>query len=175
MSDNTGKFVWYEYMGSDIAGAVEFYGKVVGWQIAESGMAGFPYQIASVGGHGVAGLLTTPDDAKAMGAPSCWTAYIWVEDVEAGIAKLEAAGGRKWKGPMDIPNIGRFAIVCDAQGAAFALFRDAGGNPPPPPAPSRSQSHNKDPFLRLGGGVVVEAGVTATSCPPAVMRADCPA
>ena len=135
MSDNTGKFVWYEYMGSDLPGAVEFYGKVVGWRIAESGMAGFPYQIASVGGYGVAGMMTTPDDAKAMGAPSCWTAYIWVENVDAGVEKLKAAGGRLLKGPMDIPHVGRFAIVTDNQGAAFALFRDAGGNPPPAPAP----------------------------------------
>jgi predicted enzyme related to lactoylglutathione lyase len=135
MSDNTGKFVWYEYMGDDLPGAVEFYRKVVGWDIAENNMAGFPYQIASVKGSGVAGMLKTPDDAKAMNAPSCWTGYVWVEDVDKGVAKLESAGGRKFKGPFDIPHVGRFAVVSDNQGAMFALFRDAGGNPPPEPAP----------------------------------------
>ena len=135
MTDNTGKFVWYEYMGANIAAAAEFYRNVVGWEIAETGMAGFPYQIASVAGSGVAGMMTTPDDAKAMGVPSCWTAYIWVPDVDAGVEKLKASGGHVMKGPMDIPNVGRCAIVADNQGAPFAMFRDLGGDPPPPPAP----------------------------------------
>jgi predicted enzyme related to lactoylglutathione lyase len=135
MSDNTGKFVWYEWMGADLAGAVEFYRAVVGWDIAASGMAGFDYRIASVKGYGVGGMLTIPPEAKAMGAPPCWTGYIWVENVDAAVGKLKTAGGRAMREPMDIPNIGRFAIVADNQGAAFALFRDAGGNPPPAPAP----------------------------------------
>src|ERR1700761_3349998 len=135
MSDNTSKFVWYEYMGDDLPGAVEFYRKVVGWDIAENNMAGFPYQIASVGGFGVAGMLKTPDDAKAMNAPSCWTGYVYVEDVDKGVAKLEAGGGKNFKGPFDIPHVGRFAIVADSQGTMFAVFRDAGGDPPPAPAP----------------------------------------
>jgi uncharacterized protein len=135
MSDNTGKFVWYEWMGGDVQKAVDFYRHVVGWEIAESGMAGFSYQIASIGRFGVAGLLATPPEAKAMGAPPCWTGYVYVEDVDAGAAKLKSAGGRIMREPMDIPQVGRFAIVADTQGAAFALFRDAGGNPPPPPPP----------------------------------------
>lgn len=136
MSDNTGKFVWYEWMGTDIAGAVDFYRHVVGWEIAESGMAGFPYQIASVAGYGVGGMMTTPAEAKAMGAPTCWTGYIRVENVDAGVEKLKAAGGRVFRPPMDIPNVGRFAVVADPQGAPFMLFRDAGGNPPPAPPPN---------------------------------------
>jgi predicted enzyme related to lactoylglutathione lyase len=136
MNDNTGKFVWYEYIGADLPAAVEFYRKVVGWDIAENNMAGFSYQIASVSGYGVAGMMTIPDDAKAGGVPACWTAYIWVENVDAGLEKVKAAGGRLMKGPFDIPNVGRCAFVTDKQGAVFALFRDAGGNPPPAPAPN---------------------------------------
>jgi uncharacterized protein len=134
MSDNTGKFVWYEYIGANLPAAVEFYKKVVGWEIAENNMAGFSYQIASVSGYGVAGMMTIPDDAKAGGVPSCWNAYIWVENVDAALEKLKAAGGKLMKGPFDIPNVGRCAFVTDTQGAVFALFRDAGGNPPPEPA-----------------------------------------
>jgi predicted enzyme related to lactoylglutathione lyase len=133
MSDNTGKFVWCEWMGADIKTAVEFYRHVVGWHIETNDMAGFPYNIGSVGGYGVAGLFPTPP--QAMGTPPCWTGYIWVENVDSGVAKLEAAGGRVMREPMDIPNVGRIAIVTDSQGAPFALFRDAGGNPPPAPAP----------------------------------------
>jgi predicted enzyme related to lactoylglutathione lyase len=84
----------------------------------------------------VSGMLTIPPEAKAMGAPPCWTGYLWVEDVDAATDKLKAAGGHVMRPPMDIPNIGRFAIVTDPQGAPFALFRDAGGNPPPAPPPN---------------------------------------
>ncbi len=108
-----------------------FYGHVVGWKFGDPGMAGFPYKIGAVEGYGVVGMMTIPAEAKAMGAPPCWTGYVWVEDVDAAAAKLKAAGGRVMREPMDIPNVGRFAIVTDAQGAPFALFRDAGGNPPP--------------------------------------------
>ena len=133
MGDNTGKFVWCEWMGQDVGGAVEFYRHVIGWDIAESDMAGFPYNIASVGAYGVAGLFPTPPEAA--GSPPCWTGYIWVENVDTATERLKAAGGRVMRPPMDIPNVGRMAIVTDPQSAPFALFRDAGGNPPPAPPP----------------------------------------
>ena len=133
--DNTGKFVWYEYIGHDLAAASDFYSKVVGWNIKTADMGGgFDYRIASIGDYGVAGLMNIPDDAKAMGAPPCWTGYIWVPDVDAAVPTLKAAGGKLQKGPMDIPGVGRFAVVSDPYGAMFMLFRDAGGNPPPEPA-----------------------------------------
>jgi predicted enzyme related to lactoylglutathione lyase len=131
-SDNTGKFVWCEWMGADIAGAVDFYRHVVGWTIESNDMAGFPYNIASVGGYGVGGLFPTPPMAK--GTPPCWTGDVWVDDVDLAVARLNAAGGRVLREPMDIPHVGRMAVVADNQGAPFALFRDAGGNPPPKPA-----------------------------------------
>jgi uncharacterized protein len=133
MSDNAGKFVWYEWLGADLDAAADFYGHVVGWKLGDPGMASFPYKVGAVGDYGVVGMMTIPSEAKAMGAPPSWTGYVWVEDVDAAAAKLRAAGGRVMREPMDIPDVGRFAIVADPQGAAFALFRDAGGNPPPPP------------------------------------------
>jgi predicted enzyme related to lactoylglutathione lyase len=133
MLDMRGKFVWYEYMCEDLDSAAKFYAGVAGWSIAESGMAGFPYRIASAGSHGVAGLMTIPEDAKAMGARPCWTGYLWVEDVDGAVPGLIAAGARLMKGPQDIPGVGRFALIADPGGAMFMIFRDAGGNPPPPP------------------------------------------
>ncbi len=48
-----GKFVWYEYMGNDLDGAVKFYSHVVGWTTGDPGMAPFPYKVASVAGYAV--------------------------------------------------------------------------------------------------------------------------
>ncbi len=128
-----GKFSWYEYMGDDLAAAVKFYADVVGWKISESDMVEFDYRIASVGEIRVAGLMKIPAEAKAMGAPACWTGYLWVPDVDAMLPKLAAAGGSVRRAPSDIPGVGRFAVVADPYGAMFMLFRDRNGNPPPPP------------------------------------------
>jgi predicted enzyme related to lactoylglutathione lyase len=135
MSDLTGKFAWYEYMGDDREAATDFYTHVVGWTAKDAGMPGFPYELLSVGDAMVAGIMDIPAEAKAMGAKPCWMSYIWVEDVDAAARKLTAAGGKVWKEPADIPGIGRFAVVADPYGGGFMLFRDHGGNPPPPPPP----------------------------------------
>ena len=133
MIDNAGKFVWCEWMGADLDAAAAFYRHVVGWTIGDPGMADFRYLVGAVGQHGVSGLMATPPGAE--GTPPCWTGYILVENVDAAAQKLKAAAGHVMREPMDIPNVGRFAIVADPQGAPFALFRDADGNPPPPPPP----------------------------------------
>jgi predicted enzyme related to lactoylglutathione lyase len=127
-----GKFVWYEWMGEDVQAAITFYGHVVGWNAKDSGMPGMDYTIVSVGDYGVGGMMTIPEEAKAMGASPCWTGYVRVDDVDDAAAKLTAAGGAVKRPGSDIPGVGRFAVVTDPQGAYFILFRDAGGNPQPP-------------------------------------------
>jgi uncharacterized protein len=136
--ESNGKFVWYEYMGDDLDVAVDFYGHVVGWKFKDSGMTSMRYLIAHAGDHPVGGFMHIPAEVKAMGTPACWTAHIWVPDVDAAIKKLVGAGGSVKRPGTDIPEIGRFAVVADPDGAVFMLFRDVGGNPPPPPPPETS-------------------------------------
>jgi predicted enzyme related to lactoylglutathione lyase len=124
-------------MSDDLDGAAAFYAKVVGWTLADGDMTDFPYKVARIGEAHVAGLMTIPAEAKAMGAPPCWTGYIWVPNVEAALAKLTAAGGSVKRPVTEIPSVGRFAVVADPYGAIFMLFRDLSGNPPPPP-PART-------------------------------------
>ncbi len=130
-----GKFVWYEYMGDDVAAAVDFYAHVVGWTSRAGGRADFRYDVVLAGGQPVGGVMEIPADARAMGARPCWLAYVWVENVDLALPKLMEAGGKVFKAPSDIPGIGRFAVVADPYGGTFMLFRDNNGNPPPPPAP----------------------------------------
>ena len=131
-----GKFVWYDWMGDNVKAAADFYTHVVGWKAKQGDMPGAPpYTILSAGDYGVAGMMAIPAEAKAMGARPCWNGYVWVEDVDKAAAQLTAAGGSVKRPGTDIPGVGRFAVVADPHGAAFMLFRDAGGNPPPPPAP----------------------------------------
>jgi predicted enzyme related to lactoylglutathione lyase len=62
------------------------------------------------------------DEAKAMGAPPNWLVYIGSSDVEAAVRDATSLGGKVLKAPSDIPTIGRFAVLQDPQGAAFAVF-----------------------------------------------------
>lgn len=129
MAESSNKFVWYDLMTSDLAGAAAFYGSVVGWGSMDSGMAERPYHLFTMGQTVVAGLMPPPADAK--GAPSLWVGYVGVEDVDATAAKLKAAGGNVWRGPEDIPNnVGRFAVVSDAQGVPFSIFKPNGPEQP---------------------------------------------
>jgi predicted enzyme related to lactoylglutathione lyase len=129
------RFVWYELMSSDAPAATDFYTQVVGWRAQDSGMPGGIYTLMMIGDAQVAGLMETPAELKAIGAPSCWSGYIAVDDVDAMAARVLAAGGKVLRPAEDIPGIGRFAVVADPQNAAFMLFRPLRADPPPmPPA-----------------------------------------
>jgi predicted enzyme related to lactoylglutathione lyase len=46
-----------------------------------------------------------------------------VSDVDATTRRTEGSGGRPMMPPRDIPNVGRFAILTDPQGASFAVIK----------------------------------------------------
>ena len=128
-------FVWYELMTGDVAAAAAFYSKVVGWRAEDSGMPGMSYTLLKVGDAQVAGMMATPDELKAAGAPATWSGYIAVDDVDAMEARVLQGGGKVLRPASDIPEIGRFAVVADPQGASFFLFKPQRNDPPPMPAP----------------------------------------
>ncbi|PYE88420.1 VOC family protein [Phyllobacterium leguminum] len=125
-------FIWYELMTSDLAGAEDFYKKVVGWN-TEAWPGEMPYVIAKAGETGVAGLMTIPEEAKAMGARPMWLAYIFAEDVDAATEALRKAGGKVYREPADIPEVGRFSVVADPGGAMFMLMTPSMESQPPLP------------------------------------------
>jgi predicted enzyme related to lactoylglutathione lyase len=68
-------------------------------------------------------MMAMPPNMK--GVASNWLAYFAVADCDASTTKASELGGKVIAPPMDIPNIGRFSIVQDPQGAVFALFKTA--------------------------------------------------
>lgn len=130
-----GRFVWQELMTEDTAAAATFYSKLLGWHAHAHG--GDPaYTELHVGDRGVAGMMKMPDSAKAMGAKAAWMPYITADAVDPAVTEIERLGGKVIKSASDIPNVGRFAIVSDPQGAVFAVFKPM-GPPPPPVAPPK--------------------------------------
>ena len=58
-----------------------------------------------------------------------WYGYISVADVDASVARLTAAGGEPWMPAMDVPGVGRIAMVRDPQGTTVYVMTPSGTGP----------------------------------------------
>ncbi|MEW6019945.1 MAG: VOC family protein [Pseudomonadota bacterium] len=117
-----GIFSWNELLTTDVQAARDFYTKLFGWEaeVVPSEMG--DYIIFKVGEEQVGGLAELPPQAREMGAPPYWGAYVSVDDVDAVTAKVEEMGGRVLVPPMDIKGVGRFATYQDPQGAVISAI-----------------------------------------------------
>jgi predicted enzyme related to lactoylglutathione lyase len=118
---NTGRFVWYEDLAKDPNAAIDFYTDVVGWK-TQPFEGGHDYTMW-VGSQGpLGGVMKLPDEAVKMGVPPHWMAHVQVENVDATATLAKKLGGKVHKDPEDIPNVGRFAVIGDPQGAFVSIF-----------------------------------------------------
>lgn len=133
MSHPEGRFVWYELLTSDARAAEAFYAAVIGWRMADAGQPGTAYTLACAGEHRVGGIMRLPQEVCDQGGRPGWLGYVGVADVDAKAREAEALGGRVLRAADDIPNVGRFAVIADPQGAVLVLFTPVMA--PQPPAP----------------------------------------
>ncbi len=117
-----GSFCWNELVTSDPAAAVAFYKEIFGWtsEAMEMGPMG-TYHLFKRGGKDAAGVMKQP----MPGAPTAWIHYVAVVSVDASTQRAESLKAKVLAPPMDIPNIGRFAVIADPVGAVVALFQGA--------------------------------------------------
>jgi predicted enzyme related to lactoylglutathione lyase len=116
------RFVWHDLNTTDVAAAEAFYGKVFGW----TANAHDPhYKMWQNGEKGLGGVCVLKEEAKAMGAPPHWLAYVGVADAAATVAKAESLGARVYVPATAIPQVGRFAVIADPTGAVFAVYESA--------------------------------------------------
>lgn len=116
------RFVWHDLMTTDVAAATSFYtGLFPEWSISTLPMeGGFNYHMLSTPTGEVGGMLELDE---ALGFPSHWISYLAVADCDAAVARVEQLGGACVLPVMELPSIGRMAIVHDGQGAHFKLFQ----------------------------------------------------
>lgn len=126
MSDNKGRFVWYDLMTSDPEAAQSFYTKLIGWG-TQAWDGPMPYTMWTNNDTPLGGVTTLPDEAKGAGTPPHWLGYILTPSVDETAAKAEQNQGKVLSPAQDIPTVGRFAILADPQGAVFAAFTPADG------------------------------------------------
>ena len=123
-----GKFVWHDHMSGDVEKAKSFYTELLGWEVDAVDVGDQKYPMIKNDGqmHGGFG-------ASQGGSPSHWLGHVAVEDADQTAEKVKAGGGTIYYGPDDIPEVGRFVIFADPQGAVISAF--ASSTPPEgPPA-----------------------------------------
>jgi len=120
------RFIWYDLLSTDADAASAFYSETIGWKIQDSSMPGGDYRIIQAGSSMVGGLMTLPADAAASGMKPGWLGYLYVPDVDQAIGAVTAAGGRALMPGMDIPDVGRFAMLADPDGACFYVMPPSG-------------------------------------------------
>jgi uncharacterized protein len=105
------RVVHFEVLGKDADAAQAFYAKIFDWPM-EKVMDTYAI-VRPDGENGIAGGV----GATMQGAPGHSTFYVEVDDLQATLDAIEAAGGSTVQPPMDVPN-----------GPSIALFKDPDGN-----------------------------------------------
>ena len=116
-----GKFVWHDHNSSDVDKAKSFYTQLLGWETEVWKPGEMDYPMIKAGGQNHGGF-----GPAQGGAPSHWLGHVLVQDVDETVQRAEAAGAKVLAGPMDIPEIGRFAVIADPQGAVLSVFAPTG-------------------------------------------------
>jgi uncharacterized protein len=129
-----GSWIWYELMTPDPVGAKAFYDAVVGWNITTGHGDDNDYGFVTCADGGMTGgLLRLTKDMTDQGARPCWLGYIGVDNVDASLTAIEAAGGKTLMAARDVPMAGRIAMVSDCCGAPIYVM-----TPTPPPGGGES-------------------------------------
>jgi predicted enzyme related to lactoylglutathione lyase len=123
LENEAGAPVWFELLSRDFPAATAFYREVLGVELADmdTGGEGPAYQTFRIGGHDHAGIMDAAEGILPEGVPSHWNVYIGVDDTDATVAKAEDLGGSVLAPAADTP-FGRFALLADPTGAAFAVI-----------------------------------------------------
>jgi predicted enzyme related to lactoylglutathione lyase len=117
-----GTLSWNDLATRDPQKAIDFYTKLLGWEIQPMEAGPMPYWIVNVDGQGEGGIMPMPDMVPAE-MPSYWLVYFGAADLSAGVEKAKALGATVLSEPMTVPDMVAFAVLADPLGAAFALMQ----------------------------------------------------
>ena len=115
-----GAISWSELITTDPQQAAGFYGSLFGWSFESMPLPTGTYQVIKVGDVAIGGLMAPPEGAPPM--PPCWGSYVTVADVDASVAHCVQLGGQLLVPVMEVPNVGRMAVIQDPQGAAINVI-----------------------------------------------------
>jgi uncharacterized protein len=115
-----GTLCWADLNTPDPEQAKKFYSSLLGWKFEKSEHDSSGYLHIKNGEQYIGGL---PSAQQRPPSPPHWLPYIQISDCDAVAAKAKATSGRFFLEPMTMEGVGRFAVIADPQGAAFAIFQ----------------------------------------------------
>ena len=108
-------------MTTDTAVDGEFYSTVFGWTKDTQNFGPMEYTMFANAERPAGGMLKITPEMGPI--PPNWLVYFAVDDCDAKVQRATELGGSVMKPADDIPGVGRFAILLDPQGAAFAIIK----------------------------------------------------
>jgi predicted enzyme related to lactoylglutathione lyase len=116
-------FCWADLNTPDPARAKQFYSALLGWKISAGEHDKSGYEHIQNGDTMIGGI--PPLRPESAHIPPHWLVYFQVADVDATTGKAKELGATMHLEPMSMEGVGRFAVIGDPQGAAFAIFKSA--------------------------------------------------
>ena len=114
-----GDFCWNELVTPSVPAAKKFYAGLLGWKTKPFNQGPGDYTIIQKGKDGMGGMMKCP----VPGNPAHWLPYVLVADVDATVKKAKKLRGKVCVPPVDVPTVGRIAVLADPQGAAFGIIQ----------------------------------------------------
>jgi uncharacterized protein len=114
--NDTGALCWNELATTDVERAKSFFGELLGWEYKtdESG-----YVSVKNAGNLNGGLRKQSEHEGRI--TRAWLPYFTVESADVAARRVAHLGGRRLA-PTTQGRLGRWALIADPQGAAFAVF-----------------------------------------------------
>jgi predicted enzyme related to lactoylglutathione lyase len=124
-ANEPGTPTWNECVTGDVKAAAGFYAEVLGMgsEDMDMGEAGSYTLLKNADGRQIGGAMDL--GMFPEGTPAHWNVYFNVEDVDASVAKAEQLGAKTAVPAMDVPGVGRMAMVADPHGATFWVMAAA--------------------------------------------------
>ncbi len=113
-----GSFHWNELWANNPEQVVSFYEKVLGYTHEIAEMPNGPYYMFKNGDKVRAGMMKSP----VPNAPAFWLQYVHVENCDEAVERAKRNGGELQGEIMEVPGVGRFAIVKDTVGATIGFI-----------------------------------------------------
>lgn len=121
-SHPAGNFVWLELATTNQSAAKTFYSALFGWEAKDSPMGpDAVYTMFRLNGRDAAGGFQL--SAQEQGIPPHWQLYVAVDNVDASARRAAELGAKLIHPGLDIPNVGRMAVLQDPTGAMLSVFQ----------------------------------------------------
>ena len=113
--------VHWELWSKNPENVADFYAKIFGWKVQHIPDINYRFVDTDSGGTGINGGIFKPKEDGPW--PGSLAMYIDVDDLDAYVKKIEAAGGKMIVPRAEVPNMGSYALFEDPDGRVLGIWQ----------------------------------------------------